>query len=277
MSMNIGSLCRLMMLAVVLSGCAPMPTAVVTPSASAPTPSKTEAGLTITASAAVVPAVQAQMAFLISAPIKEILVKEGEAVHAGQALIRLDTPDLDFAVKAAEAAVRAAQAEVNRMNTAYKRVFQGDRFVYVRAPLERREQAQARLEAAQAALDAARAAQAQDTLIAPFDGVVVAIHVEPGELVQPHQPVLVIGDLQHLQIETTDLSERQVFHVHIGQKARVRFKAFDQDFPATVITVAPKGERVGGDVVYRVRLVLDSQPPGLRWGMSAEVEIDVQG
>ncbi len=230
----------------------------------------------VTASATVVPAAQARLSFLISAPLGEVLVKEGEAVRAGQALMRLEAPDLDFAVAAAEASVRAAQAEVERLNTAYKKVFQGDRFVYVRAPLERRQQAQARLEAARAALEAARAARAQGTLLAPFDGVVVAVYAQAGELVQPHRPVLVLADLEHFQIETSDLSERQVSHVRIGQKARVRFKAFVQDFQATVVAVAPKGERVGGDVIYKVRLELDAPPPHLKWGMSAEVEIPVR-
>jgi len=72
------------------------------------------------------------------------------------------------------------------------------------------------------------------------------------------------------------LSERQVSSVRLGQKARVRFEAFAQDFRATVVAIAPKGERVGGDVIYKVRLELDDPPPGLRWGMSAEVEMRIR-
>jgi hypothetical protein len=33
---------------------------------------------------------------------------------------------------------------------------------------------------------------------------------------------------------------------------------------------------VGGDVVFAVTVALDDQPPGLRWGMSLEVEIAVE-
>ena len=32
----------------------------------------------------------------------------------------------------------------------------------------------------------------------------------------------------------------------------------------------------GGDVVYAVKVGLDEQPPGLRWGMSVDVEIDTE-
>ena len=33
---------------------------------------------------------------------------------------------------------------------------------------------------------------------------------------------------------------------------------------------------VGGDVVYEVVIELAEQPPGLRWGMNVEVEIDTR-
>ena len=35
-------------------------------------------------------------------------------------------------------------------------------------------------------------------------------------------------------------------------------------------------ETVGGDVVYKVTIDFDSQPEGLRWGMSAEVKIETK-
>jgi hypothetical protein len=35
----------------------------------------------------------------------------------------------------------------------------------------------------------------------------------------------------------------------------------------------PDADVVAGDVVYTAIIDLDSQPPGLRWGMSAQVDI----
>jgi hypothetical protein len=43
-----------------------------------------------------------------------------------------------------------------------------------------------------------------------------------------------------------------------------------------VASIAPEATTVGGDVVYKVTIELDQQPPGLRWGMSVEVEIDAR-
>ena len=98
----------------------------------------------------------------------------------------------------------------------------------------------------------------------------------PGETVSAGQVVLVLADLNHLQIETTDLSERDVINVHIGQTATVSVKALNQDLSGAVTAISPMAGAVGGDVVYKVTIALDQQPQGLRWGMSAEVEIHTQ-
>jgi len=39
------------------------------------------------------------------------------------------------------------------------------------------------------------------------------------------------------------------------------------------VRLASQADMIGGDVVYAVVVELDEQPPGLRWGMSVEVEI----
>ena len=69
------------------------------------------ASKTVTASAVVVPAQIFELGFLISGIAKDVPVKEGDSVKAGQTLIVLDTPDLQFAVAEAQAALRAAQSE----------------------------------------------------------------------------------------------------------------------------------------------------------------------
>ena len=66
---------------------------------------------TVVASAVIVPAQISKLAFLTSALVKEMTVKEGDQVQAGQTLVVLDIPELEYAVIAAEAALRSAQAE----------------------------------------------------------------------------------------------------------------------------------------------------------------------
>jgi HlyD family secretion protein len=104
----------------------------------------------------------------------------------------------------------------------------------------------------------------------------VAVETAPGETAVPGKVLVIIGDLSHMQIETNDLSERDISAVQIGQKATVFIEALGQEFNGTVSDIARSSETVGGDVVFRVTIELDEQPEGLRWGMSADVEIQAE-
>jgi RND family efflux transporter MFP subunit len=266
-------------LTVTLTTCGASPSTPPTPTAS-PSAPKTNVLLpiagSVTASAVVVPQQQAQMSFVISAPVKEILVKKGDAVKAGQPLIVLSTLDLELAVKEGEWAVRSAQFLRDRANDPYKKVFHDGKKVYAAGYVEKRREMEARLQAAQTALDSKKYALAQATLLAPFNGTIVDIKIEIGEIAQTGKVVIVEGDAAHMQIETTDLSERDVPAVQIGQSANVYIEALDTTVTGKVKKISPVSETVGGDVVYPVIIELDEQPAGLLWGMSAKVEIQTK-
>jgi HlyD family secretion protein len=240
-------------------------------------PAKTQAASagTISASVVVEPTQTSHMAFLIAARVKQVNVKEGDQVKAGQALIVLDTPNLEFALAAAQAELKSAQANVLIQSTRRKTTLH-DKIYYLSGPPEIRDKARARALQAQAALEVAQANLDEATLVAPFDGAVVSINAAPGEMVEPNKTVLVIGDLQHLQIATTDLSEREIASVHIGQTATTRLKAFEQDLTGKVVAIAPMATEHNGDTVYKVTINLDQQPNSLFWGMTGDVTIRAQ-
>lgn len=132
--------------------------------------------------------------------------------------------------------------------------------------------AEARIQNAKAQQAAAQAALTDLELKAPFAGTVSKLNIVRGEWVLPGQPVLVLADLDHLQIETTDLSERDVPGVKIGQPVSVFIKALDQEVTGRVSEISPLADTLGGDVVYATRIELDTQPAALRAGMSVEVQ-----
>jgi HlyD family secretion protein len=136
--------------------------------------------------------------------------------------------------------------------------------------------AEADVAAATAALTAAKNALEDTTLRALFDGTVGAISVDEGQLVQPAQLVVKLGDLSLLRAETDDLSEVDVSRVQVGQRAAVTVDALDgQVFPGKVSRIAPVATERRGDTVYKLSLDLETSPSAsLRWGMSAFVEID---
>ncbi len=172
----------------------------------------------VSASVKIVPAQQADLAFLLSATVKDVSVAEGQVVHAGDALIVLDTPELSYGVTAAQEALKSAEAD-EFIQSQGRRKWDGFKYVWLSGPPEQRQLAHAHTVQAQAQLDDAEAELAQATLRAPFDGTVVSIGVSQGELAQPGETVLTIANLNHLRAETTDLSERDIARVQLGEHA----------------------------------------------------------
>ncbi len=145
------------------------------------------------------------------------------------------------------------------------------------------EQAEAKRDQAEAAVKLSETKLRYATINAPFDGVVLAKHVEPGEYVAAGTPVVTVGDMDHVwvraYIEATDLNR-----VRYGQRAQVTtdgppgtvyegyvaFIASDAEFtPKNVQT--PK-ERV--KLVYRVKInVFENPNYALKRGMPADAEI----
>lgn len=236
---------------------------------------------TVTASAVVVPVQASELGFVISGMARDIPVQEGDQVEAGQTLMTLDTPELEFAVAEAQAGLRAAraQAEIRRNEIRKKFVIvyrRNDILVQklrLGVPREEIEVAEGKVRRAQAALEIAQAKLAQGTLSAPFDGVVTSLHIIPGEFVESDRAVITLAALNSLQVETTDLSERDIPNVHVGDAASIVVEALNETISGTVIAISPRAESVGGDVVFRVTIAPHVQPAGLLWGMTAEVQI----
>lgn len=131
---------------------------------------------------------------------------------------------------------------------------------------------EARVQNAQAQLAASQAALTDLELKAPFAGTIAELSIHSGEWVVPGQPVLLLADLSQLRIETTDLSERDIPKIEIGQPVTIFIKALNQNVEGRVSAISPLADTLGGDVVYKTTIDLDAPAPGLREGMSVEVQ-----
>jgi HlyD family secretion protein len=81
--------------------------------------------------------------------------------------------------------------------------------------------AEARLANAEASLAAAQAVYDDLVLEAPFDGTIGELYVNESEWISPRQPAMLIADLGHLRVETTDLNEIDVARIEVGDTATV--------------------------------------------------------
>ena len=231
----------------------------------------------VKASAIAVPAQQTRLSFVIPGMVKDLTVQEGDRVSAGQELVFLDTSEMEYNLVVAQAALKTAEVNAQLQRQPSKKFDTSTfKFTTVGHPGELIEIADAKVDQSQFALDAVKASIAQTTLMAPFDATVIFVDVLPGEYVNPGQVVLELAKLDELKIETTDLGELNIASVKVGQAATVYIEALGENFPGTVTAISPISNTVGGDVVFKVTIQLDEQPDALRWGMSADVEINVE-
>jgi HlyD family secretion protein len=338
--------------------------------------------VTLSAAGKIRPRAQAVLNFATAGTVAEIFVREGEAVRKGQPLARLDTTDLELAVRQAEvayltqqvvysqtvqgpkpeelaaarAAVRSAQAalraleqgpdptdlEIARLNyevaknaiwqaqltrdkTAgsplsvpidvdlararvgqaelqaeitrlqYEKLKAGARSEQLEAAQAQLAQAQAnlarlrpdaltvertrlQLEQARMQLEQARRRLEQATLLAPFDGTVIAVNIEIGQVVGAGLPggAIVLADLSDLYLDLT-VDEVDVVRLTEGMPVEITLDALPgRSFRGRIEAIASAATEAGGAATYRVRVVLDDRDPVLRAGMSANVEIEVE-
>jgi multidrug efflux pump subunit AcrA (membrane-fusion protein) len=136
--------------------------------------------------------------------------------------------------------------------------------------------AEAGVKQAQVAVDTAKAQLDKLQLVAPFAGTIGTVYARSGELAQPGQSIVTLGDLASLRVETTDLSETDIARVKQGQPVNVTFDALPgQTIAGKVARLAPMSTPGQSAVNYIVTVQLDEIDPLLRWGMTAFVDVRV--
>ena len=192
--------------------------------------------------------------------------------------------------KAAEIAKSAVQAQKGKVGQARAQVEQA-RANHKQVSMRQADaiSAEAAVAQAKANLEAAELQLSYATIVAPIDGVVTKKSVEPGQILQPGQGLLVLIPLHDVWV-TANFKETQLEKVRPGQKAEIRVDMYGETFTGHVDSVAgatgarlsllPPENATGNfvKVVQRipVKIVLDSIPPGkaiLRPGMNVVATI----
>lgn len=131
----------------------------------------------------------------------------------------------------------------------------------------------AQLQQAKANFVAAQNRLEQTRLTAPITGTVAQVNVIAGEYATPGKILIIMIDTDQMQVKTTDLSERDITDVNIGDPATITVDALGEEYSGHVTSISPIADTLGGDVVYEVTVTFDEQPAGALGGMTAEVTI----
>jgi membrane fusion protein, multidrug efflux system len=216
---------------------------------------------------------RATVTFQVSGVLRDRPVELGQSVQAGQVVATLHNPALQPSRDAAQAALAQLETEAAQSDRELRRI----EALYRRAvvPEQELEQQQARVESLQAALNTARAnlVQAQQLLnesrlLAPFDGRVESIMLEPGEFVQAGQPVMRIAAANGLEAEIRVPAHLQS-SLYIGQQLAVDMPLGNLSTTGTIIDLGTSNTT--DSALYPVVLALAVE--GLRTGESIEVSI----
>jgi HlyD family secretion protein len=177
---------------------------------------------------------------------------------------------------ATKSELAAASAGIDAAKAAWEQAKAQLDLVKAGATPEQIAVAEAGVRQAQVAVDAARAQLDKLQLVAPFDGTIGTVYVRSGELASPGQPIVTLGNLGSLRVETTDLSETDIARVKENQPVKVTFDALPgRTINGKVVRMAPMSTPGQSAVNYIVTVALDEIDPALRWGMTAFVDVQV--
>ena len=219
------------------------------------------------------PLTEATLRAKIAGELVELAAREGEAVHAGQVLARIDPTEVRARVAAREADVAAARAQLEwaKKNRATQQALLEKQFISQNAydNVESNYRvAVAKLRAAEADLVVARKSLGDAVLAAPFSGVVAERFAKPGERIAVDAKVIGIVDLSRLQLEAA-VPASEIARVQVGQKLEFRVDGFgERAFVGRIERINPT--TVAGSRSINVYAVIDNPEDVLRAGTFAQ-------
>jgi RND family efflux transporter MFP subunit len=207
--------------------------------------------------------------------LTDIVHYEGEQVHAGETLARLEDVAATTLVREQQASLRSIEAELLQaqrdLARAEQLVRQGARAA---AELEPARLAVARDREEVRRLSALlREGRSQLSLSAPFDGTIIRRAAELGQLVGPENDVFEIATVADARV-SAEVDERYVRALRPGMQAEV-------------LPIGPTGERARATISYvaqavnaqtgaaTVRFAFDRPPSSVLVGMSVDINVRV--
>ncbi|MBU3735612.1 MAG: efflux RND transporter periplasmic adaptor subunit [Methylobacterium sp.] len=214
---------------------------------------------------------ESSLAAQVAGRILALDVEAGDAVKAGQLLVRIDDSEARNSLAGNQAQVAQAQANLANARAQFERtrILVSRKFVSPSAL----DKAQADYQTAEAEVAAAEAGVAQSStskgfthIKAPFSGLVSARLAQVGEMASPGRPLLTLFDPATLRV-VASIPQENLQPIRQSGHASIEFPSLGKWIESRSVTVLPAAD--SRTHVSQVRIALPADAAGLYPGMFA--------
>ena len=245
---------------------------------------------TVSASGKIKPVVEVKMSAKVSGNITLLQVEEGDSVHKADLLLRLDRERLiamkeraESGLKSSEASLWKAQADYDRMKELYGKKLASE--AELQSAEASKRMAESQVEMSKASMKECNDDLSKTEIFSPMDGVVSQMNKELGEMVLgasfQEDVIMVIADLSNMEVEV-EVDENDVVDVSVNDPVAIEIDAFpDTVFKGIVTKIAnsavTRGFGTQDEITnFKVEIAVEDEIRGIRPGMSATVDIEVE-
>ena len=218
---------------------------------------------------------QAAVKARVAGEVREVLVREGETVRAGQVVARMDMTE--YSARAAQArgvlAAARGQQDIATKSRDNNRALLAKGFISQNAfdnAASQYQIARANVDSAKAALDVTQKSVTDTTVRAPIGGLVSNRTVQPGEKVSSDFHLLDIVDLRSMEMEAA-VPTGEIQRVALGQEVQLKIEGVALPMAGKVARINPSTQAGSRSIIVYVEV---DNPQGLlRVGMFGEAQL----
>jgi membrane fusion protein (multidrug efflux system) len=206
----------------------------------------------------------------VSGEIRQVAVREGEPVRAGQVIARFDTADLEIKLTDRIGALESSRAQLamaEKTRTQNQQLLK-QKFISQNAYDSAESNlsvSQGTLKSNEAQAQLARNALRDAVVTAPLSGIVAKRHVQPGEKVSFDAPLVTIVDLTRMELRAM-VPANDIPELVVGMKVDLAIDGFgDRRFTGTIDRINPTTE--AGTRAILVFIHIPNPDAALRGGM----------
>ena len=216
----------------------------------------------------------------VSGEVRQVTVREGETVKAGQIIARFDTADLEAKLTDRIGALESSRAQLAlaEKTRAQNQLLLKQKFISQTAYDSSESNlsvTQGTLKSNEAQAQLARNALRDAIVAAPLSGTVAKRHVQPGEKVGFDAPLVTIVDLAQMELQAM-VPANDIPELVIGMKVDLAIDGFgDRRFTGTIERINPTTE--AGTRAILVFIHIPNPDAALRGGMFGTGKVTLAG